>query len=154
MPEHLRRLFDHAAWADRRALEAVAAAPEDRRAPALRLLSHVLAAERVWLLRLVGEDSGVQPIWPALTPAECESLAAGNRSAYARYLAALTEELAASEVAYTNSQGAAFRTRVSDVLTHVALHGSYHRGQVAAALRAAGAEPVNTDFIAFAREGL
>jgi uncharacterized damage-inducible protein DinB len=31
------------------------------------------------------------------------------------------------------------------------MHGSYHRGQIAMALRAAGVDPVNTDFIAFAR---
>lgn len=31
-------------------------------------------------------------------------------------------------------------------------HGTYHRGQVAARLRAAGDEPVNTDFITFARQ--
>jgi len=34
----------------------------------------------------------------------------------------------------------------------VALHGSYHRGQVAAAVRAAGGEPVNTDYITYVRE--
>jgi uncharacterized damage-inducible protein DinB len=33
----------------------------------------------------------------------------------------------------------------------VALHGAYHRGQIAAALRGAGAVPEPTDFIAFAR---
>jgi uncharacterized damage-inducible protein DinB len=150
---HLRRLFAHAAWADRLALDALAAAPEASRAGPLRLLAHVLAAERVWLLRLRGEDSTVQPIWPELGLEACAALAADNAAAYARYLDALTVEAAAREVAYANSQGASFSTRVSDVLTHVALHGAYHRGQVASALRAAGAEPVNTDFIAFVREG-
>ncbi len=154
MTAHLRRLFDHAAWADRLALDALAAAPEASRAGPLRLLAHLLAAERVWLLRLRGEASAAQPIWPELPLERCAALAADNAAAYARYLDALTDEAAAREVAYTNSQGVSFRTRVSDVLTHVALHGAYHRGQVAAALRAAGADPVNTDFITFVRAGL
>ncbi len=154
MTAHLRRLFDHAAWADRLALDALAAAPEADRAGPLRLLAHVLAAERVWLLRLRGEDSAAQPIWPALPLEGCAALAADNAAAYARYLDALTDEAAAREVAYSNSQGTSFRTRVADVLTHVSLHGAYHRGQVAAALRAAGAEPINTDFITFVRAGL
>ena len=153
MAAHLRRLFDHAAWADRRALDALAAAPEASRAGPLRLLAHVLAAERVWLLRLRGEDSAVQPIWPELALDACAALAAETAAGYARYLDQLTDADAAREVAYANSQGTSFRTRVSDVLTHVALHGSYHRGQVAALLRASGAEPVNTDFIMFVREG-
>jgi len=45
----------------------------------------------------------------------------------------------------------AFRSRVEDILLHVVLHGCYHRGQVAIALREAGAEPSATDFIAFVR---
>lgn len=154
MPAHLRRLFDHVAWADERALAALAAAPEASRAEPLRLLGHVLAAERVWLLRLRGEDAAAQPIWPALGLSECAALAAANAEAFTRYLAGLTDEAAAAEVSYANSRGASFRSRVADVLTHVALHGAYHRGQVAASLRAAGAEPVNTDFITFARAGL
>jgi uncharacterized damage-inducible protein DinB len=45
-----------------------------------------------------------------------------------------------------------FQTPIKDLLMHVALHGSYHRGQIAQALRLAGGEPVNTDFITFVRE--
>lgn len=149
----LRRLFDHVAWADRRVLELLDAAPGARREPALRLFAHVLAAERVWLLRLRGEDAAHQPIWPELSPAELKALQAANEEDYARLLDGLDDGGLAAEVAYANSQGVAFRTAVADVLTHVALHGSYHRGQVAAAVRAAGEEPVNTDFITFAREG-
>jgi uncharacterized damage-inducible protein DinB len=37
------------------------------------------------------------------------------------------------------------------MLTHVAMHGSYHRGQIAAALRAGGDIPSPTDYIAFVR---
>ncbi len=32
------------------------------------------------------------------------------------------------------------------------MHGTYHRGQIAAALRAADITPPNTDFITFVRE--
>jgi len=151
--DHLRRLFDHVAWADRRALEAVAAAPAASRAGAQRYLGHLLVAERVWLLRLRGEAPTAPPLWPELSPDECAALAEENAAAYARYLDALTPDSAAAEIAYSNTQGVSFRTRVSDVLTHVALHGAYHRGQVATALRGDGAEPVNTDFITFVREG-
>lgn len=153
MRAHLERLFDHVAWADRRVLELLDAAPGARREPVLRLFAHVLAAERVWLLRLRGEDAGAQPIWPELPLEELKALQAANEEGYASYLAGLGDDGLAAEVAYTNSQGVAFRTAVADVLTHVALHGSYHRGQVAAAVRGAGEAPVNTDFIAFVREG-
>lgn len=43
------------------------------------------------------------------------------------------------------------RSAVRDVLLHVALHGSYHRGQLAWLARTAGAVPTATDFIVFSR---
>ncbi len=54
-------------------------------------------------------------------------------------------------VSYRNSAGDEFKSAVRDILAHVALHGSYHRGQIAALVRAAGTKPASTDFIAFAR---
>ena len=57
----------------------------------------------------------------------------------------------AREVDYRNSAGQAFRNRVDDVLAHVALHGSYHRGQLALLARQGGGTPALTDYIAFVR---
>jgi uncharacterized damage-inducible protein DinB len=37
-------------------------------------------------------------------------------------------------------------------MVHLANHSTYHRGQVTTMLRQLGAEPVNTDLIAFFRE--
>lgn len=53
--------------------------------------------------------------------------------------------------AYTNSRGEAFETPIEEILRHVAFHGGYHRGQVAAAVRAAGGTPINTDYIVYYR---
>jgi uncharacterized damage-inducible protein DinB len=152
MRAHLERMFQHMAWADQRVLDLLAGIPEDPQPEPRRLFSHTLAAERVWMLRLRGEDSAVQPIWPMYSPQELAELARRNREEYARYLEGCDDETLAAEVAYRNSQGAEFRTAVADILLHVFLHGSYHRGQIAAAVRRAGHEPVNTDFIMFVRE--
>ncbi len=57
-------------------------------------------------------------------------------------------------VRYVNSAGEGWSSRVEDVLMQVILHGAYHRGQIAADLRAVGAEPAYTDFIEAARRGL
>jgi uncharacterized damage-inducible protein DinB len=40
---------------------------------------------------------------------------------------------------------------VGDMLLHVALHGAYHRGQIALLVRAGGSTPSPTDYIAFIR---
>lgn len=152
MRAHLERLFQHMTWADRRVLDLLARIPEDPQPEPRRLFSHVLAAERVWLLRLRGEDSAVQPVWPVYSLDELVELARRNREEYARHLQGLDDDALAAEVAYRNTQGTEFRTAVLDILLHVFLHGSYHRGQIAAAVRRAGQEPINTDYITFARE--
>jgi uncharacterized damage-inducible protein DinB len=63
----------------------------------------------------------------------------------------LTPHLLEKPVTYRNSAGDQFTSTVEDILTHIALHGSYHRGQIAASARAGGDTHSPTDYIAFAR---
>ncbi len=148
----IEKMFRHMGWADRRVLGLIGdewAVP----AGAVRLFAHVLAAERVWLMRLRGEESDGQAIWPDLHEGELAELAAENREGYARLLGGMTESEMGRVVGYTNQRGETYRTSVEDILIHIAMHGSYHRGQIAAGVRGAGGKPVNTDYITFIREG-
>ncbi len=149
MKEHLERLFEHMAWADAKALAALrkSAGSSDL---AHSELAHVLGAEHVWLARLEGRTATV-PVWPTLSIDECESLAKETGAAYRAFLDRQDEASLEQQVHYRNSVGAEFDTKISDILLHVALHGSYHRGKVAAALRASGAEPAPCDYIGFVR---
>jgi uncharacterized damage-inducible protein DinB len=149
MKSYLNRLYQHVAWADSRILECLEGAPESRGLP---LFAHLLAAEQVWLARLRQEDSSTLPIWPRLSLEECAALVQQNRAEFDRYLDAVPDEALTRTVTYINSTGAEFTTSVLDILTHVALHGAYHRGQIASAVRASGAQPVNTDFVSFVRQ--
>jgi uncharacterized damage-inducible protein DinB len=149
LPVHLDRLFAHLEWADERALAALEAAP-GASARALELFAHVLGAEAEWLGRLEQRAAGVA-VWPALDLRSCRALAARNREQYAAYLATLTTADLQRTVHYRNSAGAEFDSGVEDILLHVALHGAYHRGQVALLLRDARAVPNGTDYIAFIR---
>jgi uncharacterized damage-inducible protein DinB len=148
---NLQRLFQYTNWANQAVLQLLQSlnVQPDR---ALSLFSHVLAAELVWLTRLRGEDSSALAIWPEFSLQACTELARANASAYRSYLDQLSEEALYTIVTYRNSQGAEFHTAVADILTQVALHGAYHRSQIALTVRNAGHEPVNTDFITFVRE--
>lgn len=149
----LERLYAHMAWADEQLLTLMNSDRPGMTEHARHLFAHLLSAERVWLLRLRGEDSRVQPVWPDLAIDEMNVLAAVNRAEYARYLDTLTQEDLDVQISYTNQQGRPFQTQVADILIHVALHGSYHRGQIAMAIRSGGGAPVNTDYIAYVRTG-
>lgn len=144
----LRRMYDAVFWANERVLGSL----EEQDAEARRYFHHLLAAERVWLLRLRGEDSSIQPIWPEMSDDAARSLARENREGYRRYLADLSEGDLQRRIEYANQTGRRYRTSVVDILTHVATHGAYHRGQIARARRQAGGLPLNTDFITYVRE--
>jgi uncharacterized damage-inducible protein DinB len=149
MARHLERLVAHLEWTNRRTLASLRAAAEPDR-KRLELLAHILAAEHVWHARLTGTAAS-QPVWPTLSLDECDRLATENVGRLQELVAGLTPDAAARRVTYRNSAGREFASSVEDILLHVALHGAYHRGQIAAALRGAGAVPEPTDFIAFAR---
>jgi len=148
----LRRLFDHLAWADANARDALHAMPassaEARRAT--ELLAHVAGAEHVWLSRVMGRPPAY-PVWPPLDLAEAAALAARTAAELQQYVASLGPKDLAREVEYTNSAGRRFRDRVDDILVHVAMHGAYHRGQIALLTRQGGGGPASTDYIAFVR---
>jgi uncharacterized damage-inducible protein DinB len=145
----LRRLFDHLEWADDRVLRSLREAPAIP-PRALELFAHILGAEHVWLARL-RQIPARAAVWPSLDLDQCAALAHENKEGYAALLDELNADSLGREVPYTNSAGASFRTPAEDILLHVALHGSYHRGQVAILLRQNGAVPQPTDFIAFVR---
>jgi uncharacterized damage-inducible protein DinB len=148
----IQRLLDHMAWADERVVDRIGdgagLSPQ-----MLRLLSHLLAAERIWLDRLRGAPAAAIEVWPDLSPEGCRDLLGRNREDYRQFLSERGPEEMSRVMTYRNSAGKEFETAVGDILMHVALHGAYHRGQIAMALRQGGEAPVNTDFIAFVREG-
>lgn len=148
--DRVRRRFRYHAWATAALAEALQQAPAEA---ALRPFAHALTADRVWLLRLRGEPTDGVALWPTLDGASCAALARRNADAYAAYLAPLAPDALERPVAYQTSQGAPHQTAVGDVLDHVLLHAAHHRGQVNAALRAAGAEPPPLDLIAWLRAG-
>ena len=147
--DHLTKLISHLAWADDRVLAALrsADAPDPT---CLELFAHVLAAEHVWLARLKGEAPH-HPVWPVLTREECAGLVQANQRVWTAYVAALAATDLPRAVTYTNSAGQTFSSSREDILLHVCLHGAYHRGQIAWALRKGGGVPMPTDYIAFTR---
>ncbi|UPT65543.1 MAG: hypothetical protein M0D57_13455 [Sphingobacteriales bacterium JAD_PAG50586_3] len=52
---------------------------------------------------------------------------------------------------YKNSRGDAWNSTYEDILTHIANHGTYHRGQIASRLKEIGVQPPTTDYIAYSR---
>jgi uncharacterized damage-inducible protein DinB len=147
--EYFIKLFDHMEWADKRALESLRAvsAPPPK---AVELMAHILGAERVWLSRVEGVSSPIA-VWPQLTLDEAARVLIENVGGFRRVLADLSAAGLQKPITYRNSAGDQFTSTVEDMFTQVLTHGAYHRGQIAAEVRAAGGSPNPTDFIAYTR---
>jgi uncharacterized damage-inducible protein DinB len=149
MSEILPRLFEHLKWADERVHASLvdAANPPPH---TLDLLAHIVAAEHVWLSRIRGEKPEV-PVWPKLSLAQCAELGARNANELLALVESVDETALDDGITYRTSAGDQFTTSLRDILIHVALHGTYHRAQIAAAVRAGGDTPASTDYIQFVR---
>ncbi|HVO38894.1 MAG TPA: DinB family protein [Spirochaetia bacterium] len=150
MKEALARLLGHLEWANGFVLESLRGG-EEPSARVMKLFAHVVGAERVWLSRISQEPPPAPPVWPDLTLEECTRLAAENAASLRRLLDSSDDAQLERGVTYTNSRGERFTSKIDDILLHVCMHGSYHRGQIAAQRRAEAREPVNTDYITWVR---
>jgi uncharacterized damage-inducible protein DinB len=150
MPD-LERLFDYDRWANRETLASLrASSPPPPRG--LKLMGHIVAAELLWHARLTGESAEL-PVWPDLSTAQCDMWLSDLDRRWKQYLGTAVPARLDLPVSYANTKGEAFASTVGDVLTHVVIHSAYHRGQIAADVRAAGHQPAYTDFIHAARTG-
>jgi uncharacterized damage-inducible protein DinB len=90
-------------------------------------------------------------VWPTLAVPDARALAAEHADRFEHLLARADDAVLARPVAYRNSQGIHFTSTVGDIVTHTALHGVHHRGQIVRILRAAGHEPPYIDYIQYTR---
>lgn len=146
----LGRLFEHSAWANEKILAALETA-EVESERARWVFAHLLEAEYLWMQRIRGEPAS-KNFWPSLSLGKCAELARRSAQEYSSAIAHWTPEDLTRPIRYRNSKDIEYVTPLGEILLHVALHGSYHRGQIASALRAAGASPPLTDYIAYTRE--
>jgi uncharacterized damage-inducible protein DinB len=149
MNDLLRNLMAHMRWADGLVADALERdAPNDDEAT--RLFAHVASVEHLWYARIQAR-AAEHPVWPALGVDQARALAATHAGLFERLLVPGDESGLARRVAYTNSAGRDFQSTVADIVIHVAMHGSHHRGQIVRRLRALDHEPPYVDYIQYTR---
>jgi len=145
-------LFEYDAWANREVLAAMrkAGVPPRR---SVELLSHIVAAGKVWLCRIRQVDQKVV-VWPSWSLDEVQEELSQVAREWGEFVRTADQDVLSKSFSYVNSKGEAFTSQIGDTLTHVIMHGAYHRGQIASDMRANGIQPASTDFIIAVRQGL
>lgn len=147
----IQLMFEHSNWANERLLLHLQNA-KGNYCEVIELFAHILHAEQVWLCRLKNTDSSHIQLWGNTSLERCEEQWQDNKIQLEKYIQYITEKDMEKVISYQNSKGKEFQSTVGEILTHLCLHGQYHRGQINKKLREMIAEPINVDFITYARK--
>ncbi|RRI05981.1 damage-inducible protein DinB [Mesorhizobium tamadayense] len=132
----LKSLLAYQAWANDELLEKLGCLDPRRNAKerhaALRLMNHIHVVSRIFAAHLTGVAHGYASDNTEETPEPAELRAAmveGDRW-YLDYLETVLERQLSEPVAFTFTDGDKGCMTRQEMLTHVVLHGSYHRGEI------------------------
>jgi uncharacterized damage-inducible protein DinB len=118
----------------------------------LRSAQHIHTVDRIFQHHLRGLPHGFRAPRSDTIP-ELRALADGMQEVddwYATYVDNLTEDELKQPVEFVFTSGKPARVRRSEIILHVCLHGTYHRGNAGAVLQLKGITPSRdsiTDFL-------
>lgn len=155
MKEQYIQLYEYHIWANERVLNHLKSLPEEIFTKRVDLgftsiaeiLTHLVTADELWFSRIreVGPPSSAIHQFKDIDET-------------ARYLNPLQTQIRdcldtvvddGKIVAYSNKAGQKCQYSISDIIQHMANHGTYHRGNITTILRFLGYTGVLTDYIAF-----
>jgi uncharacterized damage-inducible protein DinB len=143
-------MYKHLDWANKRILTYLQKTQTENE-NVIRLFSHILLAEQIWFTRINGGNSSDLHVWGDEDLNACAMLVKLNEERYSALLQELSEDDLQNVISYKNTHGKEFVNTIGDILTHVALHGQHHRGQINQRLRESGYDPVGIDYISMVR---
>ena len=150
--EHLQHQFKYDSWANGeqlRVLSQLPAPPE----PSIKLLTHIIAAQWLWLDRLQKSPQRTA-VWPQAALADCGPQLQALEREWQSFRAGLSESDLAKPCSYKNSKGEDWTSSVVDILNQLILHAAHHRGQISLEIRHSGHVPAPVDYIHAVRKGL
>ena len=145
----LKQLIEHMRWANKRTLTTL---KEENTNRTIKLFAHIVTTEKLYFLRITGQDPWPQNFWPELSLEQSAGLIQKNYDRYYAFLEETPSEKFSEEIQYRNSKGITYQTVISEMFTHLALHGEHHRGQIAQLIRKIGGKPAVTDYITYTRK--
>lgn len=150
------QLIDIKRWADRGLCDAVARNLDqlsgDDSFLMLRILDHIHTVDRIFQHHLQGLPHGFQAARSEVMP-QFGALADSMRQVddwYGAYVGGLSASELEQPVDFVFTSGKPARMRRSEIILHVCLHGTYHRGNAGALLQLRGLVPspdAITDFL-------
>jgi uncharacterized damage-inducible protein DinB len=154
----LRDFYDYNQYANDRLLEVMSGAGDEHLRDVIATLAHIVAAQINWLERWqtgVNERSTIELQETIRTLDQLRESFERSHADLRQYIAGLTDADVDRPLTFKDSTGTTTERLLWQLMLHVANHGTYHRGEAAAALTALGHSPGDLDFSywAQARDG-
>lgn len=150
MKKQFLELFKYNDWANQRVLITLEEYNVNDE-KALSLFSHVLSAQIVWLNRIKDIPTSPFPLWEVYNLRELRSMTEESSRNWTSLVQAHPNQTFEEMINYVNSEGKKYENTLRTIITHVANHSAYHRGQIASRLREIDIDPPVTDYIVFKR---
>jgi uncharacterized damage-inducible protein DinB len=137
----LHEMFRYNAWANAEFIAKLELLNADQhgeeRHVAIRQLNHCLVVNRIFKAHLTGRPHGYTADNTPETPdlRELGAAVAASDRWYLDYLQSLSEADLAEPIAFVFTDGDRGCMTRQEILTHAAIHGAYHRGEVGRILR-------------------
>jgi uncharacterized damage-inducible protein DinB len=157
----IKMLFDYNLWANERMLVACESLTLEQWSRNLGhswgnvhgLLTHMFAAEVIWLSRLKGESpKKLHQAAEFPTFGELERAWVQGELDLKQFIDSLDEKDLSREVTYTNTKGETYTNYLGHLLLHLANHNNHHRGELAAMLAVLNVPHPEDDLLFYLRE--
>lgn len=152
MKDFFLDLYEYNEWANNELLKKITEKASNDKI--LKLLSHIIAAQEVWLGRILNVDYENSTIWPEYSLEECKVKIPESSEEWKEFVETLDEDHFEEVHYYKNSKGITYQNKLIEILFHVINHSNYHRAQINQILSASKEQPAVIDYIFYKREEL
>jgi len=156
--ESILTLLKYKRWIDAETLKSIkevsATAYAEKRHLMLRLMNHIFVTDTIFKANITGQSHGYTALNTPETPTvqELEARMDECTDWYINHLTSMTPADLAETITFRFVDGGDGKMSASDMLNHVLLHGTYHRGAVGWLLSECGSVPPKDVLTVFLRD--
>jgi uncharacterized damage-inducible protein DinB len=148
MRKHFVRLYHYNIWANQLFAQ-VLAESDFKNEKVNELFAHIANAQYIWLDRINSLDIAIPSIFEVPDLKKSIEMVASSSQLWLEFIQNVDDF--DKTIAYNDTKGVARKSKLDDIFTHVANHGTHHRGQIATLLRQENIAPPASDYIFFSR---
>jgi len=149
--QSIQQLYIFDLWCSHKLTDFIHDAGEFReRKTCLSLLSHIINAQQIWFERILGIDINHTTPWDEIDLENIKSEAGDIHKRWIDLIGDHDLDLE-SRIVYQNSAGVTYMNSVTDICSHIILHGQHHRAQISLLLSRSGISPPAIDYINYVR---